>query len=324
MDPENESKTDFKIKIGVSACLLGDKVRFDGGHKRNRYITDFLSEYFSFVAYCPEMAIGLGTPREPIRLVDENGSIRALGIRDHTKDFTAQLTDYGKQISVSIDSLSAYIFKKNSPSCGMERVKVYRKDAAMPDKTGVGLFAAEIMRQNPLLPVEEEGRLNDDVIRENFVNRIYVYARWKAFIQAGISKAGLIDFHTCHKYLLLAHNQQAYRKLGQHLSCLKRPDLSDFANDYIHQVMGILTQQASRKTHVNVLQHLLGFLRTRLDAADRAEMLNAIHAYGNGDYPLIVPITLLQHHFRRNPHPFVNRQYYLYPHPRELMLRNAI
>jgi uncharacterized protein YbgA (DUF1722 family)/uncharacterized protein YbbK (DUF523 family) len=323
MNIELKTEINDKISIGVSACLLGARVRFDGGHKRDRYINDLLGEHFHFVSFCPEVAIGMGIPREPIRLVDDQGNIRAVGTRDRGRDFTEQLTHYGKSVSGLIDTLCGFVFKKDSPSCGMERVKVYAENG-MPEKRGTGLFARQIMKLNPILPVEEEGRLNDPVLRENFVNRVFVYARWKELMQEGISKSGLIDFHTRHKYLLLAHNQKDYREMGRMLSSLDKADMPEFAQHYIERVMVVLTQRSSRKKHVNVLQHLLGFLRSGLDADDRAEMLDAIKAYGNGEYPLIVPITLLQHHFRRNPHPYVNRQVYLNPHPRELMLRNGI
>jgi len=321
------NKTDVmhnqKIAIGVSACLLGAKVRFDGGHKHNRYIEGLLGEHFSFVSYCPEVAIGMTIPRDPIRLVNTDGEIRVVASRDPDVDYSKQLTRYGNEVAGAIQHLRGFIFKKDSPSCGIERVKVYTENG-YPKRNGTGFFANEIMKQNPLLPVEEEGRLNDHVLRENFVNRVYVYDRWMELVKSGVSKSRLIDFHTRHKYLLLAHNQQVYRELGRKLSSLERVDVDEFAQEYILAVMTTLKQKANRKTHVNVLQHLLGFLRSCLDGDDRAEILNAIKAYGKGEYPLIVPITLLRHHFRRNPHPFVSQQIYLAPHPDELMLRNNI
>ncbi len=323
MNNRNITQGNKEISIGISACLLGAKVRFDGGHKRDRYINDLLSQHFRFVPFCPEVAIGMPTPREPIRLVDEQGNIRAVGTRDASQDFTVQLTGYGAKVADSIDTLCGFVFKKDSPSCGMERVKVY-VDNRMPERKGRGLFAAQIMQRHPLLPVEEEGRLNDPVLRENFINRVFVFSRWKELQHVGITKAALIDFHTRHKYLLLAHNQQAYRQLGRILASMKDYDLSTLAQQYIERVMAILKKRASRKTHVNVLQHLVGFLRPKLNNYDRVEMLDTINAYARGEYPLIVPITLLKHHFRCNPHPFVDRQVYLDPHPRAMMLRNTI
>lgn len=314
---------DDKISIGVSSCLLGDKVRYDGGHKRNDYLNNLMGDFFEYVSFCPEVAIGMGVPRNPIRLVDAQGEIRVVDIQNPQKDYTAPLREYAHSVRASIDNLCGYVFKKDSPSCGMERVKVYAA-TGMPERKGRGIYADEIIKLNPLLPCEDEGRLNDAVLRENFVNRVYVYARWKKMVSRGISKSSLLAFHTRHKYLLLAHNQQVYRELGRLLSSLNKINLEELAAQYITHIMHILGQRASRKEHVNVLQHLLGFLRDKLDASDRAELLEAITAYGRGEYPLVVPITLMQHHFRRNPHPFVDSQVYLYPHPRELMLRNSI
>ena len=323
MKNSTQTKTDKNIIIGVSACLLGAKVRFDGGHKRNSYIDDKLGEHFQFTSFCPEVAIGMTVPREPIRLVDDNGDIRVQGTRNASADYTEQLSDYGKKVASTIDDLRGFIFKKDSPSCGMERVKVY-SNKGMPERKGTGMFAAEVMKLNPLLPVEEEGRLNDHVLRENFINRVYVYDRWLSLVATGVSKARLIDFHTRHKYLILSHHQQIYRQLGRELSEVDRNNLQEFSSYYIKAVMKALKKPANRKTHANVLQHLLGFLRSCLDSEDRAELLDSISSYSRGEYPLVVPLTLLQHHFRRYPHRFASQQVYLNPHPRELMLRNLI
>jgi uncharacterized protein YbgA (DUF1722 family)/uncharacterized protein YbbK (DUF523 family) len=315
--------TNQTISIGVSACLLGAKVRFDGGHKRDRYISEFLGAQFKLQPYCPEVAIGMSTPREPIRLVNQDGEIRVTGTRDKTLDVTDALNNYGNKIAQSISSLCGFVFKKDSPSCGMERVKVYGKDN-IPQKNGTGLFARQIMLHHPLLPVEEEGRLNDPTLRENFVNRVYVFARWKSLLASGLTKKALLEFHTHHKYLILAHHQERYRQLGRLLGKLDDVDINELAQTYITTLMQVLKQPSSRRKHVNVLQHLMGFLRERLGAEDRAEILDMIKAYGRGEYPLVVPITLLNHHFRKHRHPFTDQQVYLNPHPRELMLRNSI
>jgi len=192
-----------KIRVGVSACLLGNEVRFDGGHKRSRFITDELAGYFDFVSYCPEVAIGMGIPRQPIRLVGDPESPQAVGVRDPQLNVTLPLRDYGRDIAGRIDQLCGFIFKKDSPSCGMERVKLYN-DKGMPERVVAGLFAKELMAANPLLPVEEEGRLNDADLRDNFVTRVYVYARWKELQDGRPDKAALIRFHSRHKYLVLA------------------------------------------------------------------------------------------------------------------------
>ena len=312
-----------QLRLGVSACLLGARVRFDGGHKRNRYLIDELGAYFEFVPFCPEVAIGLGTPRPTIRLVGDPDSPRALGSRDDGLDVTDALQQYSAARAQRLDGLSGFVFKKDSPSCGMARVKVYR-DTGMPQRDGVGIFARAVQQANPLLPVEEEGRLNDSALRENFISRVFVYARWQALCRQGLRKKSLLDFHTRHKLLVMAHSPDAYRELGRMLARLDNADLDALAGRYISQLMEVLKAQASRKRHVNVLQHVLGYLRKHVDAANRADLVDVIDDYRRGVVPLVVPVTLLKHHFRRNPNSYISQQVYMDPHPRELMLRNTL
>jgi uncharacterized protein YbgA (DUF1722 family)/uncharacterized protein YbbK (DUF523 family) len=312
-----------RIKIGVSACLLGREVRFDGGHKRSPFVTDELANHFEFVAYCPEVAIGMGTPREPIRLVGDIHSPQAVGVKNRELNVTQPLRAYAKKTAADINDLSGFILKKDSPSCGMERVKVYNSKG-MAERLGTGLFAREIMEAHPLLPVEEEGRLNDAQLRDNFVTRVYVYARWKALVASGISKAGLIGFHAAHKYLVMSHSITRYRQLGQMLSDLTRSPIEEIAETYISSLMQALKIPATRKRHTNVMQHLLGYLKSSLDSAHRTDLHETIDAYHRGEFPLAVPIRLLQHHFTIHPHPYIDQQVYLNPHPRALQLRNRI
>lgn len=312
-----------QLRLGVSACLLGARVRFDGGHKRNRYLIDELGAYFEFVPFCPEVAIGLGTPRPTIRLVGDPDSPRALGSRDDGLDVTDALQQYSDARAQRLDGLSGFVFKKDSPSCGMARVKVYR-DTGMPQRDGVGIFARAVQQANPLLPVEEEGRLNDSALRENFISRVFVYARWQALCRQGLRKKSLLDFHTRHKLLVMAHSPDAYRELGRMLARLDNADLDALAGRYISQLMEVLKAQASRKRHVNVLQHVLGYLRKHVDAANRADLVDVIDDYRRGVVPLVVPVTLLKHHFRRSPNSYISQQVYMDPHPRELMLRNTL
>ena len=312
-----------QLRLGVSACLLGARVRFDGGHKRNRYLIDELGAYFEFVPFCPEVAIGLGTPRPTIRLVGDPDSPRALGSRDDGLDVTDALQQYSDARAQRLDGLSGFVFKKDSPSCGMARVKVYR-DTGMPQRDGVGIFARAVQQANPLLPVEEEGRLNDSALRENFISRVFVYARWQALCRQGLRKKSLLDFHTRHKLLVMAHSPDAYRELGRMLARLDNADLDALAGRYINRLMEVLNAQASRKRHVNVLQHVLGYLRKHVDAANRADLVDVIDDYRRGVVPLVVPVTLLKHHFRRSPNSYISQQVYMDPHPRELMLRNTL
>ncbi|MCP5448412.1 MAG: DUF1722 domain-containing protein [Chromatiaceae bacterium] len=312
-----------KVQVGVSSCLLGEEVRFDGGHKRDAYLTGTLASYFDFVPFCPEAAVGLGIPRQPIRLVRRGVSVRAVGVKTPELDPTDQLAAYAETTTGQLSHISGYIFKKASPSCGMERVKVYN-EKGMPEQNGVGIYAGVLMQRLPLLPVEEEGRLGDAVLRENFIERVFVYHRWQQMMRDGLTASGLVDFHSDHKYLILAHDQEAYRQLGRLVADAGKGDLERLAADYATLLMQTLKRPATTRQHVNVLQHLLGYLKKHLDTLDREELLETIEQYRQGLLPLIVPITLIRHHFRRNPDPYVLRQYYLSPHPKELMLRNRI
>lgn len=308
-----------EIRIGVSACLLGKPVRFDGGHKRDRFLTDKLQDTFKLVPFCPEVAVGMGTPRQPIRLVGDPQRPRAVGSRDPELDYTDDLENYGRCVGEQIHQLSGFVFKKDSPSCGMTRVKVYN-DKGMAQRNGTGLFARQIMEANPLLPLEEEGRLNDAVLRDNFFTRVLVYARWQSMQAAGLSKSSLIAFHSSHKLLLLAHSTVTYRKLGRLLSDLGAQDLTAVAARYIQALMTSLSTPASRKRHTNVLQHLLGYLKRDLDSRSRADLAEVIDQYRLGLYPLIVPVRMLRHYFRVHPNEYVQQQAYLNPHPPGLVL----
>ena len=312
-----------KIPVGVSACLLGARVRFDGGHKRSRFVDDVLRDYFEFVPFCPEVAIGLGTPRQPVRLVGRAETPRVVGTRDTGLDVTEALHGYGARVAREHDDLCGLIVKQGSPSCGFERVKIY-SDKGMPYASGRGAFTDAVMKAQPLLPVEEEGRLQDPVLRENFIARVYTYARWRAFANQGVSRAGLVAFHARHKLFIMAHSPAAYRELGRLVARVGSEPLEPLAGRYIERLMHTLAQRAPRKRHANVLQHLLGYLRRELDAGDRAELVDTIEAYRKGEYPLVVPLSLLRHHFRRHPNGYIEQQVYLQPHPRELMLQNAI
>ena len=311
------------IRVGISSCLLGQEVRFDGGHKRDSYIMGTLAQFFEFVPVCPEAAVGLGIPRQPIRLVRTDEGVRAVGTKDPSLDPTDALADYGLATAARMTDVSGYILKNNSPSCGMERVRIYN-DKGMPERRGVGIFAAALMDSLPLLPVEEEGRLGDPVLRENFIERVFVYKRWQAMEKQGFTPQGLVAFHSDHKFLILAHNQPVYRELGRLVADAGKGDPGDLAMRYISTLMAALRKPATPRQHVNVLQHLMGYLKDKIDAEDRAELVETIEQYRQGLLPLIVPIVLLKHHFRRHPEPYVARQHYLDPHPAELMLRNRI
>ncbi len=312
-----------KIPLGISSCLLGEKVRFDGGHKQNRYILDTLGQYFSFRPFCPELAIGLGVPRETIRLIDDGGDVRAVGNKTADLDVTRPLIEIAHAQRDWHRDIFGYIVKKDSPSCGMERVKVYRGDQAQRD--GAGLYTATMMQNCPTLPVEEEGRLGDPVLRESFVKRVYINKRWHDLVAAGLDWAGLTDFHARHKLILMSHDQNRARALGRELSEAHRAEaIEDYAPRYLVAMMRILRIFAKRSNHVNVLEHIRGYLKHDLDRDDKQELGESIENYRLGRLPLIVPITLLRHHFRKCPNDYIEHSYYMQPHPDELMLLNSL
>lgn len=332
-----------KIAVGVSSCLLGDRVRFDGGHKSHSYITNTLGQYFAFTSYCPEVAIGLGTPRETIRLIhSEKDDAESIAVKDSQKqaipievkcvgtktaslDVTQPLKAYANSEQQSHRSLYGYIVKKGSPSCGMERVRIYHsgKDLA-PTTSGRGIYTQQLMQNFPNLPVEEEGRLGDPVLRENFIHRVFIYFRLKALQSSGLSWAKLTEFHARHKLILFSHDQNRARALGSVLSSAHNREIKDYFIDYESEFMSLLSVPASRANHVNVLEHIRGYLKQELDKGDKQELTESILAYRMAQVPLIVPVTLLRHYFRKHPHDYINQSYYLHPHPAELMLLNSL
>lgn len=314
-----------RIQIGISACLLGQEVRYNGGHKASRLCIEQLSRHFSFVPLCPEVAIGLGIPRAPIRLVGDPAAPRARGVTDPTLDVSAPLAEYGRRMAAEHPELCGYILMQKSPSCGMERVKVYQ-DNGYPAEGGgaAGLYARAFMDARPELPVEEDGRLNDPVLRENFLTRVYAVAQWRALLAEGLTRRGLQDFHARYKYQLMAHNPVQYKALGQMVAGAGRRPLDEVAPRYFAALMAALRKAATRGTHSNVLQHLSGYLKRVLDAQDKRELQQLIDQYRQGLVPLVVPLTLLKHHLRHHPDPYLARQAYLQPHPEDLSLRNAI
>jgi uncharacterized protein YbgA (DUF1722 family)/uncharacterized protein YbbK (DUF523 family) len=312
------------IRVGISACLLGQEVRFDGGHKRDRYITDTLGKFFEWVPVCPEVEMGLGTPRETLRLVGDSEGPRLVffktdgDITDGMKAWASSRLD-----ALARADLSGYILKSDSPSCGMERVRVYRA-TGIPSKDEVGIFARALMDRFPLLPVEEEGRLHDLPLRENFVERIFCYRRWRDLVAGGLTRGKLVAFHTAHKLLLLAHSSKHYTELGRLVANGKALSPKELEGRYGEFFMAGLTVKATAKKHTNVMQHILGYLKRDLDARDKMELLSVIADYHRGLVPLVVPLTLLKHHLARVSVPYLQDQIYLNPHPKELMLRNHV
>lgn len=312
------------IRVGISTCLLGEKVRFDGGHKRDAYLVETLGRYFEWVPVCPEVEMGLGTPRETLRLVGSPGSPR-LVFRGTGEDITSGMQDWAKPRldGLSREDLCGYILKSDSPSCGMERVRVYGS-SGMPNKAGVGIYASALMERFPLLPLEEEGRLHDMRLRENFVERVFCYRRWRDLVAGGVTRGRLVAFHAAHKLLLLAHSPKHYQDLGRLVARAKDFSAKELESRYGDLFMAALRVKATTKRHANVLHHILGFLKRDLGARDKAELVELVADYSRGFVPLVVPLTLLKHHLARVEVPYVGDQVYLNPHPKELMLRNHV
>lgn len=312
------------IRIGISSCLLGEKVRFDGGHKRDAFIVDTLGRFFQWVPVCPEMEIGLGAPRETLRLEGHLDTPRLVTQKtrcDLTETMQRYATDRVNELSNL--QLHGYILKKNSPSCGMERVRVYSPQGS-PLHKGRGLFARVLIDRFPLLPVEEEGRLQDMRLRENFIERVFAYARWHELLAGQPAARDLVGFHTRHKLTLMAHSRRHNQALGRLTAQAGKTPMDELLAAYGETFMAALAVKATPKKHANVLYHLLGYLKKHLDATDKEELIAHIEAYRQEQLPLVVPLTLLQHHLRRHPVAWVAEQTYLHPYPAELMLRNHV
>lgn len=312
-----------RIPVGISACLTGREVRHDGGHKHSRYCTGVLARYFEFRPLCPEVGAGLGTPRPAMHLQASDSGLRLVNVRGEA-DHTGAMQDWLNRTLPSLSGLRGFVLMAKSPSCGMERIRVYNDDGQVTRRDASGLFAAALMARYPLLPVEEEGRLNDDLLRENFVERVFLFDEWMALRERGLTPAALIDFHTRHKFQLLAHCQATYRRLGPLLADLRAAPLDEIADEYIGQVMPAMEKRISRGAHVNTMQHLLGFFRGQLDHEERRVIEEQLEAYLRGEVPLVVPMTLLRMAQRREPVDYLRGQGYLAPYPDDLGLRSRV
>jgi uncharacterized protein YbgA (DUF1722 family)/uncharacterized protein YbbK (DUF523 family) len=312
------------VRIGVSSCLLGHRVRFDAGHKRDAFLVDTFGRFVEWVPVCPEAEIGMGIPREPIRLQRAGPAIRLLGVRSAT-DHTDEMTRWSARRAEALarEDLDGYILKKDSPSCGLERVKVYEA-GGLPARTGRGLFAAALIARLPLLPVEEEGRMSDPRLRDNFVERVFAFRRVRELFQGRWTTGALVRFHTAHKLTLLAHSPDAYRSLGRLVAGASAMPRAEVKAEYESGFMNGLSTLATPRKHVNVLQHMLGYLRGVVDDGSRAELADTVSDYQQGLVPLVVPVTLFRHHVRRCAVAYLAGQTYLEPHPKELMLRNHV
>ncbi|MDO3377340.1 YbgA family protein [Geoalkalibacter halelectricus] len=313
-----------KIRIGISSCLLGENVRYDGGHQLDRLIRDVLGRFLEFVPVCPEVEVGLPIPRETLRLVGDPQHPR-LVFSKSGEDITERMEAWARQRCDALekDNLCGFIFKSRSPSSGMERVKLYDKNG-VPAKQGVGVFARIFMERFPLVPVEEDGRLHDDRLRENFIECIFTFKRWRELEAQGRSRGRLVEFHTRHKLLLLAHSPEIYREMGKLVADAKSLAMDELHDCYLGLLMKAMRLRATVRKNINVMQHLLGYFKRDLSTDEKQEMLESFDHYRAGHVPLIVPLTLINHYVRKYDQPYLKTQYYLNPHPLELQLRNHV
>ena len=313
-----------KIKLGISACLLGEKVRYDGGHKLDRFLRDTLGQYVDYLPVCPEVECGLPVPREAMHLAGNPESPRL--VTSKTKqDMTERMVKWANKriLELEKENLGGFIFKSDSPSSGLERVKVYN-EKNIPIKKGIGIFAKIFMDHFPLLPVEDEGRLHDPKLRENFIERIFTLKRWREALAENPTRGNLVKFHSQHKYLLLAHSPKHEQSMGQLVARAKRISLAEACGQYQTLLMEALKIKTTPKKNANVLMHMVGFFKEQLSSAEKQELLEVIENYRREYIPLIVPITLIKHYVNKYNEPYLKEQIYLNPHPLELQLRNHV
>lgn len=312
-------------KVGISRCLLGEAVRYDGGHKLDRFLRDVLGAHVDFVPVCPEVECGLSVPREAMRLVGDPQAPRLVTVKGGL-DLTARMAAWAEDRveALRAEGLCGFVFKFGSPSSGMSRVKVYPEGGGAPSLQGRGVFAARLMDAMPLLPVEDEGRLNDPSLRENFIERVFVLHRWQAMLSQGFTPGRLVEFHTRHKLLIMAHSVEKYRSLGRLVAEGARQDMETLRQEYLAGLMEALRLKATVKKQVNALMHAMGYFKRHLSPDEKQELLEVIGAYGRELSPLIVPVTLLNHYVRKYREPYLAAQWHLRPHPAELKLRNHV
>jgi len=311
-----------KIKLGISSCLLGNRVRYDGGHQRDSFLIDTLGQYVDYIPVCPEVECGLAIPREALRLVGDPADPRLVTARSG-KDYTEQMKDWAatRLRELAKEELDGFVFKRKSPSSGMARVKVYA-ETGMASNRGIGLFARAFMEQFPHLPVEDDGRLHDPALRENFIQRIFVHRRWRELVARAKRRGGLVDFHTSHKLLILSHNERDYREMGRLVAGAKDLTVDELFCRYEELLMTALKKKSTVKKHTNVLSHVFGYFKNNLSALEKQEVLEILDQYHQGMIPLIVPLTLMKFFAKNFKQDYLANQHYLDPHPLQLKLLN--
>jgi uncharacterized protein YbgA (DUF1722 family)/uncharacterized protein YbbK (DUF523 family) len=313
-----------KPVMGIGSCLAGNAVRYNAQTKAaNQYVRD-LMDNFDMRAFCPEMGAGMGVPRPPIHLVGSETSVRALDVDTHQNDFTDKIAAYADTVLTLAPELCAYILVKGSPSCGYERVKRYAENGHHIKADQQGIFARALAERDPLLPLEDDGRLNDPGLRESFVTRAYTYHDWKQLVADGLTPGALVRFYSRYKYLAMAHHVPGYQKLGRMLADAGKRDLQELSLEFITTLMDTLSRRATRRSHSNTLYHLSGYLKKEISSEERQRLRALIDRYRRGEIPLVVPITMLQHHFANKPNAYIESQVFMTPYPDELQLRNLV
>ena len=312
------------IKVGISSCVLGQRVRFDSGHKISNFVTKELDGYFNFVPVCPEVGVGMSVPRPTIRLVSNEERIALVETKNPDNDHTDNMLTYSKNKVSELEGeqLCGYIVCAKSPTCGMERVKVYSKNNAA--KEGIGLYTRTLMEKMPWLPVEEDGRLNDPVLKENFITRVYCLNDFYESMDGEPTRGKIIDFHSRYKLTLMAHHPESYRSLGRLVADVANYEIEDFYNEYRLGLMKALQNRASRKNNTNVLMHLQGYFKRSLNSDEKAELATVIGDYRTGLLPLLAPLTLIKHYLNAYPDAYLQKQKYLEPYPQEMRLRYGL
>ena len=313
-----------RIRLGISSCLLGEKVRYDGGHKLDRFLKDTLGRFVEYVPVCPEVECGLGIPREPMRLEGNIDYPRLVTIKTGM-DITKKMQQWAMKRVNQLDKedLCGFIFKSKSPSSGMERVKVYN-EKGMPVQKGTGLFAKGFMNRFPLIPVEDEGRLHDTGLRENFIERIFALRRWRDITKGKLTPGKLVKFHSENKLLFFSHSEKHYRLMGKIVAGSGETRIEETGRIYEETMLEALKLRATPNKHTNVLMHMMGYFKKDLTSDEKQELLEKINEYKDGFIPLIVPVTLISHYVRKYDEPYLKNQTYLNPHPVELKLRNHV
>jgi len=312
------------IKVGISACVLGERVRFDSGHKLSKFVTKELTPYFEFVSICPEVGAGMPVPRPTIRLISDEDRISLVETKDPTKEHTKKVISYSqnKVVALEREKLCGYIVCAKSPTCGMERVKIYKKNSA--ENVGVGVFTNELMKAMPWLPVEEDGRLNDPILKENFITRVYTLKDFYHSMGGEPTLGKIVAFHSRYKLALMAHHPTSYKELGQLVANAKEHQIADFYLLYREGLMKAVSYRASRKNNTNVLMHIQGYFKRNLDKTQRQELRQIIDDYRVGLLPLLAPLTLIKHYLSAHPDSYLAKQAYLDPYPQELRLRYGL